>query len=326
MKNIRMFLAPLLLCAFATFDQGFAAQAEKYPSKPIRIVIGFPLTGGTGMYARILQEEVCPTLGKTCVVDNRLGVSGMMANEIVSNAAPDGYTFLVGPMGAIVLAPQTVQINFDRKKIAPVAYLGASPLLLVVHPSLPAKTVGELIALAKARPGGLSFASSGHGGIVHIAAELFNKMARTEMMHVPYKGIPLALVELIAGEVKVVFANPSAVLGVVKAGRLRALAVTSAKRNPSALDIATVAESGLPGYELTNWAGLFAPRGIPPSVETMWHQMVAHFFETPGVKRRLMEGWAIPEVKSIAAFKVQIEGEYEANGLIINALGLKKTQ
>ncbi len=238
------------------------AVAQNYPAKPIRIVAPFAPGGGTDFIARVAAQKMTETLGQQVIVDNRPGAGGSLGAEIGAKAPPDGYTFTL-IAGSYCVNPALYKLNFDPvNDITPVIQLSQGPFLVVVHPSLPVKTIKELVALAKAKPGGLTYASSGAGSIVHLATELFNDVVGIKMVHVPYKGTGPALTDTIAGHVQILWGSVATTLPQMKNGRLRGIAVTTAKRIPAAPDIPTILESGIK-YDVILWHGLVAPKNLP---------------------------------------------------------------
>lgn len=241
--------------------------AQAWPSKPVKLVVPYPPGGPTDIVARVVAERLTAQTGQSFIVDNRAGAGGNLGAEAVAKAAPDGYTLLVATTAHAINKSLFKSLNYDvQRDFTPVSLLTQGPLVLVVNPEFPAKNVGELIALAKAKPKSVSFASSGNGQSTHLAAELFASMAGAPMTHVPYKGSAPALNDLIAGQVPLMFDTMLSAMPHVKSGRLRALAITGAQRSPAAPDLPTVAESGLPGYQAYAWNGLLAPAGTPPAV------------------------------------------------------------
>ncbi|HXF67101.1 MAG TPA: tripartite tricarboxylate transporter substrate binding protein [Burkholderiales bacterium] len=242
-----------MLCAFG-------AGAQPYPAKPVRVIVGFPPASGADITARVIGPKLADALGQSVIVDNRPGAASNIAAELAAKSAPDGYTLFIGTVANAINATLYPRLPFDfARDFAPVALATAAPNILVVHPSVPAKTVRELIALAKRRPGELNFASAGTGTAPHMSGELFKAMAGVSLVHIPYKGSPPAVADVLAGEVAMIFSPASTVLHHVKSGRLRALAVTTASRLASLPDLPTVAESGLAGYETVTWFGYVAP-------------------------------------------------------------------
>ena len=251
----------------ATLCVGSAAIAQPYPMKPVRVIVGFPPGSGADITARVIGMQAGVFLGQQMVIENRPGAGSNIAAELVAKSPADGYTLFIGTVANTINATLYPRLPFDfARDFNPVVLAAATPNLLVVHPSLPAKSVRELVALARSRPGQLNFASSGAGTAPHLSAELFEAMAGVDMVHVPYKGSPPAVVDLLAGEVALMFSPSSTVLPHVKSGRLRALAVTTARRLPSLPDLPTVAESGLAGYETITWFGFVAPAHTPQPV------------------------------------------------------------
>jgi tripartite-type tricarboxylate transporter receptor subunit TctC len=252
----------LSFCQVAT-----RAQDAGYPNRPIKMVVGFGAGGSTDLAARIMAQKMSEILGQTILVENRTGASGMIAAEDVTKSPPDGYTLMMASQTVLAVAPKLYRkVTFDPiKDFAPIAYCGASPLVLVVNPSFPAHTTAEMIAMAKAEPGKIIFGTGGVGTTPHIASEMFQFVAGIKMSHVPYRGEAGAINDLVAGQIPAMFANLSAISGQIQAGTVRALAVTSPQRAPSAPNIPTVAET-LPGFAADTWFGIVAPAATPRAV------------------------------------------------------------
>ena len=274
------------ILAFTTL--GAAAQPQAYPTKPVRMVVGFPPGGGTDILARIVAQKLSEAWGQQVVVENRPGASATIAANQVAKAAPDGYTVSMGQLTPNAIAPALMaDLPYDpTRDFVPVILVGTSPNVLVVNPNLPARNLKELVTLAKSRPGKVTYASSGPGSLQHIAAELFSSVAGVELVHVPYKGSGQAVVDLISGQVDLNFDSVPAVLQHVKAGKLRALAVTSAKRSTGLPEIPAVAESGYAEYDLTTWWGLFVPAGTPPAIVAKIHDDTLAVLQNAEVKER----------------------------------------
>jgi tripartite-type tricarboxylate transporter receptor subunit TctC len=250
--------------------------AQSYPAKPIRLVVPFPPGGATDVLARILAAQWTDGLGQAVIVDNRAGASGAIATEFVARAPADGYTLIMATASTQAINPAVAKVPFDPvRDFTAVGIVGTSPLALVVHPSVPARNVGELIALARKTPGKLEMASFGAGTVSHLAGELFNATNGTSMLHVPYKGGPPAMADLIAGHVSVYFDTLSNTLQPAKAGRIRILAVTSAQRNDAVPDVPTVSEAGVPGYAVLTWFGIFGPAKLPLDVVARMNAEIA---------------------------------------------------
>ena len=261
------------------------ATAQPYPAKSIRVIAGFPPGSGADITARVIGARLSEALGQQVVVENRPGAGSNIAAEIAAKSTADGYTLFIGTVANTINATLYAKLPFDfARDFAPVALTTAAPNVLVVHPSVPAKSVKDLIALAKSRPGQLNYASAGTGTAPHLSGELFNAMAGVRMVHIPYKGSPPAVTDLLAGEVALMFSPSSTVLPHVKTGRLRALAVTTAARLPSLPELPTVAESGLKGYETITWFGFVAPARTPPAVITRLNAEIVKVLALPEVR------------------------------------------
>ena len=266
-----------------------SAFAQTWPSKPIRLVIPFPAGGSTDIVGRLIADKLTQSLGQPVVVDNRGGAGGTTGSDVVAKAAPDGYTLLMGTSSTHAIAPALYpKLPYDVvRDFAPVTLLGMATILMVVHPSVPAKSVAEFVALAKAKPGQLMFGSTGNGSVSHLTAEHFKSAAGIDMQHVPYKGDTPMTLDLVAGRVHVAFGTAVAFLPFVQAGKLNALAVTDAKPSPVAPKLPTVAASGLPGFEALQWFGLLAPAGTPRDIVSRVHSEVAKALLLPDVQERL---------------------------------------
>jgi tripartite-type tricarboxylate transporter receptor subunit TctC len=245
-----------------------AALGQAYPDRPVRILVGYPPGGGTDLVARLVAQPLSEKWRQPVVVDNRPGANAIIATEAVVKAKPDGHTLLMAYATELALNPAThKKLPYDPvRDLAPIMQLGSAPLVLAVHPSLPAKNVGELVALAKSKPGALSYSSSGNGSVHHFAGELFKLGTGADMVHIPYKGSGPAVADAVSGQVQVTFASVASVLRFIQAGRLRALAVTSAQKSAQLAEVPTALESGVGGMELTSWYGLLAPAGTPPEI------------------------------------------------------------
>jgi tripartite-type tricarboxylate transporter receptor subunit TctC len=275
-------------CAIAALHTT-AYASEDFPRHPLRFVVGFLPGGPSDTIARIVGAKLGEGLGETVIVDNRAGAGGNVSAEIVAHALPDGHTLLLGTGGPLVIAPVIGQkLSFDPDRdLVPVSNLGSSMSILAAHPSLPATSVKELIALAKAKPGEINYASSGIGTSNHLAAELLCSMAKIRLTHVPYKGSGAALPALLGGEVKLGFGPLLPAIPHVKAGRLKALGVSGAKRSPAAPEIPTIAEQGLPGYEVDSWYGVFVPAKTPRAAIARLNRELVRVLALPDVKNRL---------------------------------------
>lgn len=263
------------------------AAAQSYPTKPIRLIVGFAPGGPNDIVARIVGQKLAEGVGVPVTVDNRPGADSMIGTQLAARAAPDGYTISMISASAAIHPSVYTNIPFDLvKDFSPVALLGSSAFLVVVNPTLPAKSIRDLVALAKARPGELKFASSGTGGTLHLAGELFKSLAHVNMTHVPYKGGAPAAIDVVTGQVEVMFSPIAVVTAYVKSGKLRALAVTTAKRAPSFPDLPTVAEAGLRGYEASGWYGIVAPARTPTAIVARLNQEIVKALAAPEVRQQ----------------------------------------
>ena len=278
-----MFAAICIFCAVA------AASAQQYPGKTVRMLVGFAPGGGTDVVARVIGQKLVEAWGQQFVVENRAGATGTIAADIVAKSAPDGYTLIMGHVNSHGIAPSVFRkLPYDPSKdFAMVAYVGYVPNVLVVHPSIPARSVKELVALAKQRPGQLSFASSGVGSTQHLAGEMFMLATATRLVHIPYKGSGQAIVDLLAGHVAMNFDTMPPILSSVRADRLRALAVTTPKRVPQLADTPTMLELGFTGYEMTNWYGVMAPATTPRDIVVKLNAEINRIMTSADAKGRL---------------------------------------
>jgi tripartite-type tricarboxylate transporter receptor subunit TctC len=274
-----------LLALFCAMSPAFA----DYPERPVTILVGFPPGGPSDVLARIVAKKLSELLGQPFIIDNRPGAGGNVAGEIAAHAEPDGYTLLMGNNSILATnASLYTKIDFDPEKdFAPISLVGTQANILVVNPNVPAKTMAELIDLAKANPGKLNFASSGYGAAAHLAGELFKTMANVDIVHVPYKGAGPALQDVISGEDQMMFATAASVVGMIKNGQVRALAVTTLKRTAILPDIPTIDELGIKGFEATTWHGLVAPSGTPKDIIATLCRAVTAALGDPEVRQQL---------------------------------------
>ncbi len=267
-----------------------SARAQAYPSKPIRLIVPYSAGGGADTTARLIAPKLQEALGQTVVVENKPGAGGMIGDEIVAKAVPDGHTLLIGAFAHAVNPSLFPKMPFRTPEdFAPVSLLVTVPELMVITPSHPAKTVAELVALAKAQPGKLSYASSGNGSAQHLAAELFKMRTGTDIQHVPYKGGALAVADVAAGHVPFYFGNMSAALPQARGGRVRPLAVTSPARSPAAPDVPTLTEAGVPDCDISEWNALIAPAGTPPAVIARLHMEIAKIMRAGEMKAKFAD-------------------------------------
>lgn len=299
--------------------------AEVYPSKPIRIVAPFPPGGPADILSRIIGHKLSQSWGQQVIVDNRPGAGGNIGADLVAKAAPDGYTLLLGFVGTHAInASLYAKMPYDNvKDFEPVSQIAAVTIVLVVHPSVPALSIKELIALAKSKPGQLTFGSPGNGTPQHLAGQLFNTMADVDMLHVPYKGAVPALTDLLGGQVSMIFSSMPPALPLVKTGKIRALGVTSATRSPAAPAIPTITESGLPGYEVNNWYGILAPRGTPKEIVSKLNAEIVKILNMPDVKESLAVQGAEPVSGTPEQFAAYIKEETEKWAKIVKYSGAR---
>lgn len=310
-----------VLAAFTA--QGIAADWQ--PTKPIRMLVGFAPGGGTDATARAIGTKLADRLGQQIIIDNRPGAAGNIATEITSHATPDGYTILMGTIAALAINPSLYKkLPFDSQKdLAPITRAVDSTNILVVHPSVPVKNVKELIALAKTKP--LNGGSSGVGGAGHLALELFNLQAGTKIVHVAYKGGGPAMVGLLGGNIDLIFATAASAVGHIKAGKIRALAVSTAKRSGLVPDLPTVAEAGLKGFEANNWYGLLAPAKTPRNIIDRLNKETIAVMNMPDVKELLFKQGLDVSPSTPEAFSAYIKSETKQWEKVIKAAGLYHT-
>jgi len=299
----------LLLCACAT--AGSVAVAQDYPSKPVRLIVPFPPGGGNDTIARLMGQKLAPALGQQVLVDNRPGAGGTIGADLAAKAPADGYTLFLAGVASHGINPNLQKkLPYDPvRDFAGVSLIASAPLLVVVHPSLPVTSVRQLIALAKARPGAINFASNGNGSSSHLAGEMFRMMTGTDMVHIPYKGLSPALTDLLSGQVQLAFTSAVAMLPQVKAGKLRAIAMTGARRSQAIPEIPTVAEAGVPGYETGSWYGIVAPARTPRPIVERLSREIAAATRSPEISVRLVEEAVIPIGSTADEFDAHIKRE-----------------
>ncbi len=311
--------AAALMCAGSC-----AAFAQTYPAKPIRMIVPFPPGGSVDTVARLIAPKMSETLGQSVVLDNRAGASSNIGMEAVARAVPDGYTLLINTVPIVANPSLFPNITFKPERdFAPISLVVDGASVLFVHPSVPVRTVKELIALAKARPGQLKYTSSGAGTLPHLATELFKYMTKTDLLHVAYKGGGPALIALISGECDMSMQTLVATGGQISAGRLRALAVTSNKRLPALPNVPTVAESGVAGYEFNTWVGVLAPAGIPPALIRLLNEHAVKAARTPEVSERVTREGAEVVASTPEAFRATIAADTALWSKVIREMNIK---
>ena len=275
----------VLCCALAGTPE---TRAQAYPAKPVRIISPFAAGGGNDALCRIIAPKLTENLKQQVIVDNRPGANGIIGTELAAKAAPDGYTIVLIPSGHVVNASVYKKLPYDSiRDFTTITLAGSSPLLIVVHPSVPARNVRELVALAKARPAQLTYVSAGIGSSGHLAGSLFEVMTGTKLVHIPYKGMGQSVPDLIGGHASLAFGTTLSVVPHVRSGRLRALAVTGARRSPAFPEFPTVAESGVPGYEASLWYGFVGPARLPPEIVQRLNAEIAGVLALPEIRERL---------------------------------------
>ncbi len=320
MKRLGWMLAGVLLCV--TW-----AAAQPYPTRPVRMIAPFPATGGVDIVARRIAQKLSDRWGQQVVVDNRPGATGIIGTDLAAKAAPDGYTLLMGNVATQAINVSLYKLPYDPiKDFAPITLVGRVPQILVVHPTMSAQNVKELIALARAKPKQLTFGSAGTGSPPHLAGELFQHLAQVQFIHVPYKGSAPALIDLIGGQINLYFSNILSAMVHVKSGKLRALGVTSVKRSVVVPDVPTIAEAGLPGYEEYNWYGILAPRGTPKPIVDKLYTDIAAILKSPEVRDPLTRDGAEVIASTPDEFTRFIKSEMAKYAQVIKARGLKAEQ
>jgi len=300
------------------------AIAQDYPARTVRVIVPFSPGGGTDLIARLVSQKLTESLRAPFVVENRPGAGGSLGTALVAKSPPDGYTLIVVSSSHGINPSVRKDLPYDTQRdLAPVSLLMSGPALLVTHPSVPARNVKELIALARARPGALTFGSAGFGTPPHLGGELFKVMAKVDMTHVPYKGNSAAFIDVISGEISLMFPNIVSGIPHVRRGKMRGMAVSSKQRSPIAPKIPTVSESGLPGYEMGSWFGLVAPAGTPPAIVARLQQETAKALSLPDVKERLTAQGVDAIGSTPEAFRAFLDNEIARWARVIKASNMK---
>lgn len=300
------------------------ALAQSYPVKPIRVIDAYPSGGGTDIVARTISPKFQEGLGQPWIIDNRAGAQGIIGAEIASKAAPDGYTLLMFTTNFTIHPSMYKNLPYDlTKAFTPVTQTSSVAMAMIEHPSVPARTLKELIAIARAKPGQLNFSSSGSGGIIHMAGELFNTMARVKMTHIPYKGGAPAVLAVLGGEVDLTFVAIPVALPHIRSGKVRAIAVTTARRSSVMPELPTIAEAGLPGFEVTNAYGVLAPAGTPREIVVKLQQEIARILNLPDVRERLIGLGAEPVGSTPEEFGVYLRTEIAKWANVVKTTGIE---
>jgi len=323
----RRTLPVLLALAAAGMASGALAQTkgqDNYPTRPIRFVVPFPAGGTPDIQARMLSEQLAQRLGQPVVIDNRGGAGGVLGMEIAARAPADGYTLVTATVGAWAVTPHLYKLSYQvLKDFTPVIQVATSPGVVVVHPSVPVKSVKDLLAMAREKPGAINYSSGGAGGFSHISAELFKYLAKVQMTDIQYKGAAPAMTALLGGHTQVMFNTALTTLPHVKAGKLRALAATSAKRMESMPDLPTVAESGVPGYENSSWTGIAVPAGTPPAVVGRLNKELNAILALPDIRQKHAAAGAVIAGGTPKEFQDYLKVEYAKFGKLIKEAGIK---
>jgi len=299
-------------------------SGQAYPVKPVRVLVGFPPGAGVDITTRLIMPRLAEALGQQFIVDNRPGAAGNIAAELAAKTPPDGYSLLSASAPIVMSQTLYKKLSFNLERdFEPIGLMASAPFILVVHPSLPARSVREFVALAKSRPGQLAFASTGSGSTPHLSMEMLKAQAGINLVHIPYKGTPQAVVDLLSGQVQAMFANTLSVLPQVKSGRLRALAISSAKRSAAVPELPTVAESGMPGYESGTWFGLFAPAGTPREIVNRLNGEIVRIMATADMKARLLDQGADAVTGTPEQFRAFVKNELAKWGKVVKTVGIK---
>ena len=316
----------LLATALAIACAGPATVlAQGYPAKTVRLIVPFPAGGGSDIVGRIVAGRLTEQMKQQVFVDNRGGAGGSIGTEAAVRSAPDGYTLVLASTSEIAVNPAIyTRLNYDTvRDLAPIALIASTPVVIAVHPSLPVKSVKELVALAKARPGDINMASAGNGTFTHLSGELFKSVTGTDMTHVPYKGAPTALSDLAAGQVQIMFSSLPAAIGLINGGRIRAVAVSTAARADNLPLVPTVAESGVPAYQVTYWYGTFVPAATPRDTLLYLHNEIAQALRAQEVAANLAKQGATPGAVSQPQFADFVKSEHARWGKVARATGVK---
>lgn len=306
----------------ALLSVSVSAFAQTYPTGPVRVIVPFPAGGGVDSMGRILAQKLSESLGKQFIIDNRPGANGMIGSEFVAKAPKDGYTLLVNGANFVTTPSLNAKVTYDPiKQFEPISLIALAPNVLVVHPSVPARNVKELIALAKARPKQVNFAGSGSGSTPHLAGELFKTMTKADMLHIPYRGTGPATTGLLSGEVSTMFMPALAAVPHINAGRVRGIAVTSRERLPALPNLPTVSESGLKGYESSQWYGMLAPAGTPPDILSLLNAQIVKIMQTSDMKQRMAESGSLAVGSTREAFAKHLADELAKWARVIKASG-----
>jgi tripartite-type tricarboxylate transporter receptor subunit TctC len=323
-KSLRLDIRSIAVAVALVLAYSTIAAAQAYPTKPVRVIIPFVAGGPADFIARLVGPRLSESWGQSIIIDNRGGGNQIIATEIAARAQPDGHTLLLTSGGFAVNVSLYPKLPYDSlRDFTAVSLIATAPNLVVVHPAVPARSIGELITYAPSKPGQLVYASAGSGAPSHLAVELFKTMARIEMVHVPYKGMAPGITDLLGGQVQLAFPTISAGITHARAGRLRALAVTTAKRSPAAPDIPTIAEAALPGFEASNWYGVIVQAKTPPPIVRKIHDEIARALTTPDLRERMLNQGLDPVSMTPEAFTAYIKTEIVKWAKVVKASDAK---
>jgi len=321
-KRTVAFILPAIM-AWGGFPAPAAAQ-QAFPSKPVRIISPFPPGGGNDALCRIVAHRLGESFKQQIIVENRAGANGIVGTEVAARSAPDGYTIVLIPSGHAVNASLYKKLPYDSiRDFSPITLVASSPLVLAVHPSLPARNVKELTALARSRPGQLTYGSAGIGSSGHLGGALFEALTGTQMLHIPYKGMAIAITDLMSGQVSLTFGTSLSVVPHVRTNRLRALATTGAKRSPALSDLATVAEAGVPGYEASLWYGFAGPARIPAEIVQRLNAAIVAVLQLPDVRERLASQGVDPQHNTPEEFAKLLIADVERWAKVLQRAGIQ---
>ncbi|HSN22327.1 MAG TPA: tripartite tricarboxylate transporter substrate binding protein [Usitatibacter sp.] len=325
MRNRRWFPGLRAALALAACAVAFGASAEPWPSKPIRLIVPFPPGGSTDILARPIAQKLSQALGQQVIVDNRGGAGGTIGADLAAKSAPDGYTLLMGHIGTLAVAPSIYpHLAYDPvKSFAPVSMVATVANVLVVNPSVPANTVGELVAYAKAHPGKMSYGSGGNGSAAHIALELFKQRTGTDIVHVPYRGTSPSVTDVVGGQIAMTMTGVPPVLPLIQAGRLKALGVSSLQRVEALPDVPTIAESGVKDFEATQWYGIVAPAGTPEAIVAKLNHELREILGSPEIRERMKSIGAVPSPTTPEEFARHIRTETDRWRAVIQGAHMK---
>jgi tripartite-type tricarboxylate transporter receptor subunit TctC len=311
--------------AIAALAVVLPAHAQTYPAKSIRLIVPFPAGGGSDAVGRIIGQKLAERLGQQVVVDNRAGAGGSIGTEAAVKSPPDGYTMVLASTSEIAINPSLYsKLTYDTvRDLAPVAMIGSTPIVIVVHPSLPVKSVADLVKLAKAQPGAINVASAGTGTTTHLSGELFRSLVNVQWTHVPYKGAPPALTDLASGQVQVMFSSLPGAMPFIRANRIKPIAVSTRMRAATLPDIPTVIESGVPAYDVEYWFGIFVPAATARDIVTRLHEEIALALKQPDVISNLANQGAVPGSLSLSQFSDFVKTEVTKWGQVVRASGVK---